>query len=66
MFRFKTLAAGLGLALIGAVASFAPVGQPQQALAADPEFAAGLNTAAGRIRHAGVAEAFADLPAQLD
>ena len=39
---------------------------PEQALAADPEFAAGLNTAAGRIRHAGVAEAFADLPAQLD
>ncbi|GAA1770678.1 alanine dehydrogenase [Kocuria aegyptia] len=38
---------------------------PEQALAADPEFAAGLNTAAGRIRHAGVAQAFADLPAQL-
>ncbi|MFF0989779.1 alanine dehydrogenase [Kocuria nitroreducens] len=39
---------------------------PEQALAADPEFAAGLNTAAGSIRHAGVAEAFADLPALLD
>ncbi|MEX5300143.1 alanine dehydrogenase [Kocuria sp. CPCC 205292] len=39
---------------------------PEQALAEDPEFAAGLNTAAGSIRHAGVAEAFADLPAQLD
>lgn len=39
---------------------------PEQALADDPEFAAGLNTAAGSIRHAGVAEAFADLPAQLD
>ncbi|MEX5234715.1 alanine dehydrogenase [Kocuria arenosa] len=39
---------------------------PEQALAADPEFAAGLNTAAGSIRHAGVAEAFSDLPAQLD
>jgi alanine dehydrogenase len=39
---------------------------PEQALAADPEFAAGLNTSAGSIRHAGVAEAFADLPAQLD
>ncbi|KUG51233.1 MULTISPECIES: alanine dehydrogenase [Kocuria] len=38
---------------------------PEQALADDPEFAAGLNTAAGSIRHAGVAEAFADLPAQL-
>ncbi|MFI7741566.1 alanine dehydrogenase [Kocuria rhizosphaericola] len=38
---------------------------PEQALAADPEFAAGLNTAAGSIRHAGVADAFADLPAQL-
>lgn len=38
---------------------------PEQALAADPEFAAGLNTAGGSIRHAGVAEAFADLPAQL-
>jgi alanine dehydrogenase len=39
---------------------------PEQALAADPEFAAGLNTSAGSIRHAGVAEAFADLSAQLD
>ncbi|MFF0902148.1 UNVERIFIED_CONTAM: alanine dehydrogenase [Kocuria sp. CPCC 205316] len=39
---------------------------PERALAADPEFAAGLNTAAGSIRHAGVAEAFPDLPAQLD
>ncbi|MFE7630828.1 alanine dehydrogenase [Kocuria sp. NPDC057446] len=38
---------------------------PEQALAGDPEFAAGLNTAAGSIRHTGVAEAFADLPAQL-
>ncbi|MEX5269775.1 alanine dehydrogenase [Kocuria sabuli] len=39
---------------------------PEQALAGDPEFAAGLNTAGGTIRHAGVAQAFADLPARLD
>lgn len=39
---------------------------PEQALAGDPEFAAGLNTAGGTIRHAGVAQAFDDLPARLD
>lgn len=37
---------------------------PERALAEDPEFAAGLNVEAGRIRHAGVAAAFPDLPAQ--
>ncbi|GGG48400.1 alanine dehydrogenase [Kocuria dechangensis] len=36
----------------------------EQALAADPGFAAGLNVAGGTIRHPGVAQAFPDLPAQ--
>ena len=39
---------------------------PEQALADDPGFAAGLNVADGTIRHAAVAEAFPDLRAQTD
>ncbi|MFI7483161.1 alanine dehydrogenase [Kocuria sp. M1R5S2] len=39
---------------------------PRQALAEDPGFGAGLNVAEGGIRHAGVAQAFPDLPADLD